>query len=105
MSINRQMLPYSLYVSEPIKDKYGHVNDDWKYVTEVMVAVNFINNQQITGDIRYKDCQYSGITKCKGFDLKKNYKLVPKWQESREYLVKSINELSRLTQFLLQAVI
>ena len=105
MSVNSRMKPYGLYVNNPIDDKYGSMTDNYEFEQEVMVAVHFNSMNRINNDIRYKDCQYSGVSSYKGLDLKKQYKLVPKDGEGEGYFIKSINELTRLSQYLLQAVI
>ena len=105
MSINSRMKPYNLYVNSPIADGYGHQTDNYVLEGEVMVALQFNSVTKRSDDIRYKDCEYSGITAYKGLDLSKKYKLVPKEEESVEYLIKSVNELARLSQYLLQAVV
>lgn len=105
MSVNSRMKPYGLYVNNPIDDKYGSMIDNYEFVRDVMVAIHFNSMNRINDDIRYKDCQYSGVSSYKGLDLKKQYKLVSKENEGAGYLIKSINELSRLSQYLLQAVI
>lgn len=105
MSINSEMKPYNLYVNNPKENSYGQMVDNYVFEKEVMVALYFNSINKISNDIRYKDCQYTGLTRCKGLDLSKEYKLIPKEKESPEYIIKSINELSRLTQYILQAVI
>lgn len=105
MSINSRMRPYNLYINKPVKDGYGHLEDNYVLQGEVMVALHFNSINNATGDIRYKDCQYTGLTRHKGLDLKEQYKLVPKDTETPEYIIKSVNELSRITQYLLQAVV
>lgn len=102
--INHQMKPYELYINNPTTGNFNEVIDNWEFVGEVMAAVNFVSMTRITDDIRYKDCQYTGITRHKGLNLSKEYKLVPKGQTKPEYFIRSINELSRLTQYLMQAV-
>ena len=102
--INAQMKPYDLYVNEPIEDSYGHLNDNWVYVNRIMAAVNFLSADKMSDDIRYKDCRYTGLTKCKGLNIGKEYKLIPVGQD-KAYLIKSINEITRLAQYLLQEVL
>lgn len=105
MSLNGRMKLYDLYVNNPIETDYGNMIDNYEFHCEVMVAIHFNSMSRINNDIRYTDCQYSGVSHYKGLDLKKQYKLVPKDNEGDEYFIKSINELSRLSQYLLQAVI
>ena len=50
------------------------------------IYFNSIN--KISSDIRYKDCQYTGLTRHKGLDLSKEYKLIPKEKESPEYIIR-----------------
>lgn len=105
MSINSRMKLYNLYVNNPIEDSYGHQTDNFILEGEVMVALQFNSLSKRSDDIRYKDCEYSGLTVYKGLDLSKKYKLVPKGEDGLEYLIKSVNELARLSQYLLQAVV
>jgi len=105
MSLNGRMKPYDLYVNKPIEDEYGHQTDNYVFDCEVMVAIHFNSMNRVNDDIRYKDCQYLGVSSHKGLDLKKQYRLVPKDGEGAGYFIKSINELTRLSQYLLQAVI
>lgn len=105
MSLNGRMKLYGLYINNPIEDKYGSMIDNYEFACEVMVAIHFNSMSRVNDDIRYKDRQYSGVSSYKGLDLKKQYKLVPKDGEGDGYFIKSINELTRLSQYLLQAVI
>lgn len=103
--IRRRMKPYSLFVGKEIIDDYGHGEKMFTYVGEVMAVLGFLSVNQRIDDIRYQDCQYTGLTPYKGFDIKKEYKLIPKEQEKTEYHIKSINQVARLTQLLLQEVL
>lgn len=105
MSINSDMKPYLLYVNCPTRDEYGGLQDHYVFVREVMVALYFRSVNRRDGDIRYQECDYSGVTRYKGLDLKKKYKLIPKGRQDIEYLIESINELTRLCQYLLRAVV
>lgn len=99
--INRQMEQYSLYVNEPIQDKYGKLKDNYIFLRNIDVAINFISMNKRNTDIRFKECDYTGLTHYKGLDLAKKYKLVGKLQ----YEIISINEITRLSQYLLKVVI
>lgn len=105
MSLNGRMKPHGLYVNNPVADEYGNMIDNYEFACEVMVAIHFNSMSRINDDIRYKDCQYSGVSSHKGLDLEKQYKLVPKDNQGTGYFIRSINELTRLSQYLLQAVI
>ncbi|AMJ40695.1 hypothetical protein [Anaerotignum propionicum] len=105
MSLNGRMKPHALYINNPIEDEYGSMIDNYEFLCQVMVAIHFNSMGRVNDDIRYKDCQYLGVSSHKGLDLKKQYKLVPKDGEGAGYFIKSINELTRLSQYLLQAVI
>lgn len=99
--INRQMEQYSLYINEPIQDKYGKLKDNYIFLDNIQVAINFISINKRNEDIRFKDCNYTGLTYYKGLDLTKKYKLVGKLQ----YEIVSINEFGRLSEYLLKVVI
>ena len=101
MSINSKMKPYHLYVNEPVLDQYNNRVDNYIFVGEVMAFIAFVSSARAAQDIRYKDCQYIGLSKTKGLDLSKEYKLIPKEEMKPEYLIKSINEFTRLAQYLL----
>ena len=98
--INRQMKQYSLYVNEPIQDKYGKLKDNYVFVDNIQVAINFISINKRNEDIRFKDCNYTGLTLYKGLDLSKTYKLVGELQ----YEIVSVNEFCRLSQYILKVV-
>ena len=98
--INRQMEEYSLYINQPIQDKYGKLKDNYVFLDNIQVAINFISMNKRTEDIRFKDCDYIGLTLYKGLDLCKDYKLVGKVS----YKIVSINEVTRLSQYLLKVV-
>lgn len=100
--INRQMKLCKLYEIVKVYDKLGIQNEDILYVDDVDLAINFISINKRTEDIKYKDCEYTGITSYKGLNLAKEYKIV---LDDVEYLIKSINENTRLSQWLLQRVI
>lgn len=103
--INRQMKPYLLYEKRPGADALGRPTNDFILVGEVMAAVNFLSYSQIHQLERYRDCRYTGLTAYKGFQPGKEYKLVPKETYDWDYLVKSVNTCTRLTQLILQEVI
>jgi hypothetical protein len=96
------MKTYGLYVNEPQPDKYGHETEHYVYIKDIKATVNFISITKITDDIRYKDCEYMGLTEDKDFDVSKNYMLI---SDSGCFIAKSINVLTRFTQMYLQAVI
>lgn len=99
--INRQMEEYLLYVNQPIQDKYGKLKDNYVFLDNIQVTINFISMNKRSEDIRFKDCDYTGLTYYKGLDLSKDYKLVGKVS----YKIVSINEVTRLSQYLLKVVI
>lgn len=102
--ISRQMKAYIVHENRPVIDSIGYQKDNFVPVGEVMAAVNFVSYSQLQQEQRFKDCRYSGLTAYKGFRPEKEYKLVPKEDIGLEYCIKSINQLSRLTQILLQEV-
>lgn len=70
---------------------------------DVDVAINFISVNRRGEDVRYKECEYSGLTLDKDLLLTTDYKLVDIL--GNEYEIKSINALARLTQLLLKVVV
>ena len=71
MSVNSRMKPHSLYVNNPVEDDYGNMADNYELVCVIMVAIHFNSMNKTNDDIRYKDCQYSGVSTHKGLELKK----------------------------------
>jgi len=51
--------------------------------------------------LKYRDCEYTGLTAYKEFDLEKEYLIIC---ENKSYKIAAINTFGRLTQLILQAV-
>ena len=100
--INFQMKECELYKNVPVKNSVGETIDNWIFVEKIFVAINQISIKQMNDDIRYKDCQFTGLTEYKGFTLHMDYKLVC---GNDEYLIKDINQISRLTQLTMQVIV
>jgi len=103
--MRRNINYYDLYVNAPTVDGVGATVDSWQLVKTIPVIVNFTSLNIKTDDIRYKDCEYSGLANYKGLDLRKKYKLVLNSDNTVQYLIKSINEFARYSQYILQRVI
>lgn len=101
--ISRQMQSYKLYKNQKVPDKYNKLVDSYVYMRDVDVAINFISVNRRGEDLRYKECEYSGLTLDKGLLLNADYKLIGK--DGHEYEIKSINPIPRLTQLLLKVVV
>lgn len=101
--INRQMQKCKLYKNQKIPDKYNKLVDNYVYTKDVDVAINFISVNRRGEDLRYKDCEYSGLTLDKELLPNANYKIVD--EQGNEYEIKSINLTPRLTQLLLKVVV
>ena len=100
--INNQMQPYNLYVNEPIEDSCGSLKENWVLVGNITAAVNYISADKISDDIRYKDCRYTALTRYKGLDKRKEYRLV---SADSTYKIVSFTEITRLSQYLMQEVL
>lgn len=100
--INRQMQQFSLYVNEPITDNFGHKKDNFIFLEYIYVAINFISINKISNDIRYKDCEYTGLTKYKGLDITKKYKIK---NDTFDFSIESFNEFTPYSQYILKRVI
>lgn len=103
--MRRNIRYYDLYVNAPTVDGVGAKVDKWELMKTIPVIVNFTNLNIKTDDIRYKDCEYSGLSNLKGLDLSKQYKLVLSSDIKVQYIIKSINEFTRYSQYILQRVI
>lgn len=100
--INRQIKLCKLYEINKFYNKLGIENEEILYIADVEVAINFISINKRIENIKYKDCEYTGLTRYKGLNIAKEYKIIV---DDTEYLIKSINENTRLSQWLLQEVI
>ena len=76
----------------------------WVFVDNILATLNFISLNRMNDDIRYKGCDYSGLTRYKDLDISKDYKIVAHATEI-EYRVHSINDIARFTQLILQVVV
>lgn len=92
-----------LYKKQSQYDNYGNLINSYVYMRDVDVAINFISVNRRGEDVRYKECEYSGLTLDKDLLLTTDYKLVDIL--GNEYEIKSINALARLTQLLLKVVV
>lgn len=101
--ISRQMQSCKLYKNQKVPDKYNKLVDSYVYVRDMDVAINFISVNRRGEDLRYKECEYSGLTLDKELLPNANYKLVD--EQGNEYEIKSINPIPRLTQLLLKVVV
>ena len=102
--ISSQARSFTLMVNIPKPDDFGRMEDNYEVIETIYVAVNFITVNRMSEDIRYKNCQYTGLTRYKGLDIAKEYKLVSA-DGNTAYYIRSINEITRLSQYLLEAVI
>lgn len=102
--INYQMQPFSLYVKEDDVDIYGRNIGKWVFVENILVALNFISMSGMNEDIRYKDCDYSGLTRYKDFIPGNEYKIIAT-ATAVEYRVHSFNTLTPFSQLVLQVVL
>ena len=100
--MRNKMIPYNLYVSVTNINDIGQEVKDWELVKEINVRVEFNSMSKASDDIRYIDCQYIGVSDYKGLDLSKEYKIE---KQGISYLIKSINEWSRYSFYLLERVI
>lgn len=91
--INNQMQKYQLLEKGSGTDKYGQPSKDYQYVRDIQVAVNLKDYSVKENDPRYVDCTHIGLT------LDKNIKIGQKIVfDKKEYLVKYVNAITRLTQ-------
>ena len=100
--IRSQLKPFGLYVKETTINALKEKEESYVYVMDIDVAVHFLSQNRVMNELRFKDCQHSGLTQFKGFDLGKEYKLVG---GDQFYFIKSINDITRYTQLLLERVI
>lgn len=70
-------------------------------IDEILIAINYNTQIWKTDDLKYRDCEYTGLTAYKEFDLEKEYLIIC---ENKSYKIAAINTFGRLTQLILQAV-
>lgn len=100
--INFLMKEFELYENRPTQDNFHTKIDNWVKVNDIEVAINYVSYNQINDDIRYKDCNFTGLTDYKEFNFKNQYKISDK---DNNYLIKEINLISRYTILTLQSVV
>lgn len=100
--MRNKMIPYDLYIAETTTNSVGQDIINWTYIKPINVRIEFNNMSLGTDNIRYKDCNYIGISDNKGLDVKRNYKIE---KDGISYTIKSINEFSRYSVYLLERVI
>ena len=103
--MRRNIKDYKLYVNVPGVNNIGAKVDKWELIKVITVMVNFTDVKRLTDDIRYKDCEYTGLTAYKEMDIAKQYKLVCKEDTTEQYIVRSVNNIGRYSQCILQRVI
>ena len=104
MSIHSNMQKYEL--QKKVKVGYEPTNKpkyEYQKVTDIEVSISFVAINKRSEDIRFKDCEYSGLTEYKDVSVSDEYRIVS--QDGTKYVVKSINTLTRLSQMLLQVVV
>lgn len=101
MSINRNMLPYTLQKKLSGRTKSGAESESWSNVGTIRVSVKKVNEMRVTANVKYGEASHTGLTHYK--DIRKNVnRLLDK--NGVVYEILDVNPESRLTNLILKAV-
>ncbi len=94
------MKTYELYENKYFRDSLGVKKENWEYIGEINVAVNYSNISGVQGNIMHTQYLYTGLTAYKNFERNKQYKIVA----DDIFHIRKINTFARYTQLELEVV-
>lgn len=100
--ISRQMQKAKVYKLQTIEDDYGREKEDYVFIVDIDISINFVSINQQNQDIRFKEATNLGLTSYKELSNKDRYKIIT---NDSSYIVTSVNNIARLTVIYLKEVI